>query len=423
MDDGEIRIDIEEQRVFLRGAHGTSKTVRGQWLEFYALLAVRAGEGGAYVSAAELGGYGAWRHKKPSSVGKEVARHLRALDGAGLGALITDRGKTSRWRASDGVQVVLSPDRARVEAWLRGRRSGPAAPTAGSLADLVAATLELHGGQAEEALERSWAVQPESPADAAWRAVIAGRSAQRCDEGTRIRLLQAELLEQPSAATRAAGARLTALAVFDQRYSDPAERLAALRGLAGRLELDGDVGSLAAVLNVMGLLARRAHRPEEGAGYLRRACSLFGMGGDMPSLQGALFNLALCRVELLQAQGKVPDDEAMELVDLCLTVCSTFGVGQDSAQAEITGCRWALRRGDPVRARAYLDAAERIIEVLPSIFEQACFVRARAELALVTQDPDAEPERDLRVALRLFMELGDQYMIDKVKRQLKVLGR
>lgn len=416
-----VQIDVTHERVVL--GDSPTREFRGQWVAFYGLLALRAESAtdAAFLAAEELGRFDRWQHKVPASIGKEVSRHLSRLDADGLAGLVGHRGKTRQWRLQ-AADVSMYPTRDAVAQWLEDRRAPPAVPALGALGTLVQATLALHAGRTEQAMQAALDSVPEGANDAAWRAVVAGRAAQRTDEGDQIQSLHDELESRGGAAVRAARARLAALGVYDQRYFDPAERLVALRGLAGRLEAGGDVGSLGAVLNVMGLLARRAARPEEGAGHLRRACSLFGLCGDMGSLQAALFNLALCRSDVLQRRSEPPDDDAMELIDLCLAICSSFGVGRDSAQAEITGCRWSLHRGEVNRARSYLDEARRIVEVLPSDFEHACFLRARAELALATSDPNATPVKDLHVALRLFTRLGDEFMVKRVRRQLALLG-
>jgi len=422
MDQPGIKIDVTREEVVIRGPSGT-RTLRGQWVSFYALLALRAdGEDDTrLLTVDELRGFDRWAHKARSSVGKEVARHLANLRAAGFGDMVEHRGKTRQWCLATLPSLV--PNRTTVARWLDGHRAPPPIPSVGPLGRLVEATLALQAGRTEEAMALAESVVAEGANDAAWRAVVAGRAAQRTDEGERIPELLAEIDGQSGAAMRAARARLEALAIYDQRFIDPARQLPALRRLAGQLENDGDIGSLAAVLNVMGLLARRANRPEEGVSHLRRACSLFGLCGDMSSLQAALFNLALCRVEVLGTGGCDPDDEAMALIDMCLAVCASFGVGRDSAQAEITGCRWALRRGEIERARRYLDDAESIIRVLPSSFEQACFLRARAELALVTSDDAIDPLHALRTAARLFAEAGDATMAKRVERQLALLPK
>lgn len=417
-----IEIDVTREQIVLRGLSG-ERTLRGQWVAFYALLALRSEAGGdaCLLPVDELRAFDRWAHKARSSVGKEVARHLASLHDAGFAALVEHRGKTRQWRLAGPASFV--PDRAAVALWLEGHRVPPPIPSVGPLGPLVEATLALQAGRTEDAMTLALSVVPEGSNDAAWRAVVAGRAAQRTDEGERVEGLMAEIEGQSGAAIRAARARLGALVIYDQRFDEPARQLPALRRLAGQLENDGDIGSLATVLNVMGLLARRAGRPEEGVSHLRRACSLFGLCGDMSSLQASIFNLALCRVEVLGTGGWAPDEEALALIDMCLAVCASFGVGRDSAQAEITGCRWALRRGEVDRARRYLDSAEAIVEVLPSSFDQACFLRARAELAMVTGDKEIDPRHDLRTALRLFSEVGDTFMARRVERQIASLPR
>ncbi len=248
-----VEIDVTAATVTLRGER--SKAFGGQWVSFYALLALRAevADDGRFLTAEELGRVGRWQHKGGKSVGKEVARHLATVARAGFPDLLAHEGKTLRWRLHR-ASVTFLPDKASVAGWLHDRRAAPGIPELGPLADLVQATLDLNAGRTEEAMELALGIATEGPYDSAWRAVVAGRAAQRTDEGERLPGLLHELERGSDAATRAARARLSTLIVYNRRFVEPPERLDELRALAGRLEAEGDVGSLAGT-------CRRSKRP------------------------------------------------------------------------------------------------------------------------------------------------------------------
>jgi hypothetical protein len=92
----------------------------------------------------------------------------------------------------------------------------------------------------------------------------------------------------------------------------------------------------------------------------------------------------------------------LELVEMCRFVCTRFGVGNDSAQAEISGAAWALEMGDTARARFYLGEAERLLQTIESTYDQACFFEVRATLDRADPRPGGDPLRDLRTAEDLF---------------------
>jgi len=177
-----VKIDVNAVRVIIDGTPPC--TLTGQWVTFYALLATRIRTHGAreYVTKGELHEFGRWQHKTPASVGKEVARHLRKLNTTGHQQIVEHDGKTKRGRLSvEPDQLSVVPHRDALQPWLDGRRAPASIPALGSLSTLVEATLALHSGQAEEAMELAWATVPETANDAAWRAVVAAKAAQRME--------------------------------------------------------------------------------------------------------------------------------------------------------------------------------------------------------------------------------------------------
>jgi hypothetical protein len=169
----------------------------------------------------------------------------------------------------------------------------------------------------------------------------------------------------------------------------------------------------------MGLLARRAADPTTGADHHLRAAALFGVGGDYPSLQAALFNLAICRRDTLEQQGRLPDEGVLDALEMCRLVCATFGVGRDSAQAEIAGAQWAHEMGDTARARRYLAEAEGLLRTIESTYDHAYFLEVRARIDHADSGGAGDPARDLRTARRLFARVGDARGVARVRGLLK----
>ncbi len=418
-------VDVEAERVRL----GTSE-LGGQWVDFYALLALARTEEGAtegLVTAASLFRVGPWRHKKFDSVGKEVARKLDGLAHGPLGRAVACKGRTRSWRlALPPGAVVFHPSREAVRAWVSSRTLGmlPDGNVADELSPLVEATAALQRGDADGALrwlDRLPATLGQAePALTAWSALLRARAAAQFDDDDDALLsaLDKHWSGRADAPSRAVSARIRALMALRYRFGEPAATLASLGKLAADLELRGDIGSLSAVVNVMGLLARRAGDPETGAANHLRAAALSGINGDLATLQATLYNLALCRKEALARGGKPPDEAVLTLIDLCLRVCARFGVGDDSAQAEISGATWAMERGDHKRAREYFEAAEKLVSKLDSTYDQACFLELRAALELADPQGRSDPAHDLQTAEMLFAKAGDHVSAARLRKRL-----
>jgi hypothetical protein len=131
--------------------------------------------------------------------------------------------------------------------------------------------------------------------------------------------------------------------------------------------------------------------------------------------------LAICRRALLERSGRPPDRAVLALVELCRSICARFGVGKDSAQAEISGAIWAFELGDMTLAHAYLREAEPLVERTESTFDQAYFLKARATIELAAPCGASRPRRDLRRAEALFEKVGDTASAAAVRAVLKSL--
>jgi hypothetical protein len=406
-----------------------SKSLSGQWVDLYALLALAAVDGsaaGPHVTAEALARTGPWRHKAIPSVGKEVARHLAWLSRNGLEGVLGSYGRTRSWRLRlEPESIRFVPDREGVQAWVLARTQTITCDKGwlDGLRALIDATAELSRGRAEQVLDILGAADatPErlgssEPALRAWGALLTGRALAQADEDDALHVLIEEWSARADAASRAVSARLRAVAAFRHRFSDPSATMASLVKLAAELELCGEIGSLAVIVNVMGLLARRAGQPEVGMAHHLRAAALSGIVGDYPQLQGAVFNMSICLREILRREGRPPDKQILALVDMTRFICAKFGVGGDSAQAETAGAEWSVEMGDAARARTYLAEAEGLIKTLESTFDQAYFLEVRAAVELFDPTGESDPAQDLRASARLYEDARDNASAARVAR-------
>lgn len=418
-----LEVDVEQGEVALEG-----RVLRNQWLDLYALLAIAATEPGAdrTVTADRLSRSGPWRDKTPASVGKEVARHLTALERDNC-EVVAAVGKTKAWKLSvSSTDIHFVPDRQAVLRWLTQREARAVTEVEFDLlVRLIKHSIAIHSGHALDALNLDDFDGATDPTAAngelrAWAALIKGREAYQCEEWEMLDRLVEKWNGQTGSAAHAVVARLRGLLSLRDRFTVPQLALNRLTRIISHLETSGDVASLGAINNIIGIMLRRLGDPGTAALHHLRASALLGVAGDYASLQGAIFNLALCR-RAMGDRSSAPDARTMQLIDLCRDLCSQFGVGSDSAQAEIVGAKWALKRGECGRASRYLAAAEELLRQLPCSYDQACFLVARAEYALsdakgITSPPKAI--RDLRAALRLLEDIHEEPLIKHVKELL-----
>ncbi|MEZ4384395.1 MAG: hypothetical protein R3A79_23910 [Nannocystaceae bacterium] len=394
-----------------------------QWLEFYALLALQRREDPeAFVTVERVHRLAAWHLKQPGSVGKEIARHVASMRGEEVNVLASPAGgKTRAWRIAASAAVTLGPTPEAVEAWLAARTHVATDHLAWSrdMRRVVEAATLLRDGRAADALDVLGAARESSDVPLrAWRALSLGR-AYALDgeeqEGDELDALIDEWTGCAEPSGRAVEARLRSLRAMQERFDDAARTRATLTKLVADLEVAGDAGTLGAALSVLGVLERHSGNASRALEHLTRAASLLGISGDNQLLQDALFNAAQARVSELRRGGHPPDALAFDLLDLCLTICREFRVGQDSARAEITYAWWSVESGELDRAEAMLERAREILAVSEAMHDQAAFLEVRARLRLARGRPQAELLRDLRAAARIYAEVGDHEAAARVE--------
>lgn len=363
----------------------SSRSFRGQWVVFYTALALQ-GKSSSCLDAQELQLLGPWFLKKPESVGKEVARHLHDLSRCGLADLISHEGRTKRWRLNipaENIELLPSPEHC--EAWLRQqqwdllggiekipRSIGP------WLSCITKATIRMQQGRIPEGLE-----------------FIQAAKRQHTDST----LLQsiAELLDlrlyarigeypEPGAALQqdigGIGKALLIRAGLAQALAPEFDNLdlaiETLRRQTLRLGNLPDINGLGTAYNVLGVLFRRRGELKLAERYLRYAAALLAASSDLPTLQAAIFNLGHTLYELATSEEDLR--ESLELIKLDREICSSLGMGKDSAQAEIVAGSVCLRLGDIEQALCWLGEGQRIVEVLKSDYNRAGVLRLHAEI-------------------------------------------
>lgn len=433
-----VVLDLEASNVQVAGAE-----LGEQWAELYAVLADAAASD-AWVTADDLRGLGRWAYKTPVSIGKEIRRHVQQLARRGGRRVIESpaRGGTRRWRlAVPAALVKVHPEPGRLRGWIDRRRT-VAAPQGLDLSlarSLVRAAAGFHRGRMQAALDELQAgTSPEaSSAWDAWHAHLLARVQVRLFNETEedvwgaVSAARDRWKRAGNALGKAMEARLSAILAYVHRFEDSASVLSSLGRLAASLEHSGDLACLALVTNMLGMLTQR-HVIASPAGdtqlaalraaraHFERAAGLFGLVGDAWALQAALFNTAHALCHELALQGRKPDDAVFAILDLCLEVCDSFRVGDDSLQAEASGAEWAWAASRHDLARKYCERALARAHI-DNTFEQAVLARILGRQAMF-EGRLPEARRRLKTAQRLFEEVGDQVFAREVDKDLARLA-
>lgn len=397
--DVRLTIDTLNESVTLsRGS--TARTFGDQWLVFYLALALHRTSRTSptpYLDADELGVLGRWSSKRRESIGKEVARHIRVLEDAGLGAALTHHGRTKQWRlAVSPGQIQFHPSRSRCEQWLRdqnfdylGGIGSVPVDIAGWLGEMTHALIHLEQGHLPGALDHVEAAQRMVGDSVLLGAItelvelrVLARRGEYPEMGPNLHRCEARIGRALRIRAQLAQALMPAPGGEDKQIE-------ALRQLALKLEGLPDVNGLAHTHNSLGVTLRRRGDLELAARSLRYAAALLIATLDLPTLQATLFNLGHTLHEAAENDAELA--QALRVLLLDREIHRELGLGSDSAQAEIVAGLICLKLGKIGEAEHWLSRAERIAEQLESAYNNAgvTLLRARLEWAASRSDSDS----------------------------------
>lgn len=373
-------IDVSEEVVTLRHQR-FSREFRHQWVVFYLAMALRATSLDSptpFLEPQELQLLGQWFRKKPESIGKEVARHLRDLSDEGLGEFILHQGKTKRWRlALPPQEIRFVPSREQCETWLRqqqwdllgGIEKIPRLILAW-ISHTTRALIRLQEGRLEEGLELILIAKQENASS-----VLLGAIAELIQ--LRLHARQGEYpdpddWEYLSRCEGSIGKTLAIRASLAQALAPDFDNLETategLRKISSRLESLPDLNGLGTSYNALGVLFRRSGQLDLAEKCLRYAVALLIASSDIPALQAALFNLGHTLYQ--QATNNEDLTDALRLIELDREICQAR-LGRDSAQGEIVAGEICLKLGNIAEAEQWLGKGRTIVQTLNSDYNQA----------------------------------------------------
>lgn len=359
-----------------------------------------------------------WHGMAPESVGKQVARLIDTLAAEGHD-LVEWQQKTNGWRLKPVVRTSIDEDtrqRARKALaamdwhnWARFAAAPVPEIVPWALGNLQA-ILAMTAGEADT----SYAQLRASFESAGHQDLLAISNVLATRVGQR--------LEQPHLPVPPVRNRVRSVfeaAVEHRRRAAYAVRAPAAEWPRLRIDLEeslnetsasGDLTTLAVVLNACAVLDRRLGSHESALACIKEALPLAIFSGDLILMQNVLFNFGNI---LSEVQRKDPSAFAgvdpLALLEADMAIRSRFGIGKDSAQAELLVAYLAWERGDIPRAHTALASAKPIIAVNRSAADKALYLRVEGLILNDSADPADQEAGRLRLeeAAILFEAVGN----------------
>jgi len=387
-------IDVAGEFVALKQG-GSSRELRHQWLVFYISLAFHQVDSqtafSSFLEPQDFRPFGNWFFKKPESIGKEVARHLKDLSKHGFTDFVVHQGRTKRWRLNLSPEAIsFVPSRERCEAWLRqqqwdllGGLEEVPRRILGWISCMTRALIRLQEGRIEDGLDLIRLAQQENAGS-----LMLGAIAELV--GLRLYARHGEYPDPEDwkyldKCEGSIGKTLSIRASFAQALAPDFENIEKsvenLRRLTSRLQSLPDINGLGIAYNAMGVLFRRGEKPGWAQKCLRYAIALLIASFDLPTLQAALFNLGHALYK--EASSEEELKEALQLIGLDREICYSLGIGKDSAQAEVVAGAICLTRGDVPGAWHWLQKGQEIVRILNSDYNRAEIARLQARILWV----------------------------------------
>ena len=430
-----VILEASQETVRLSG-RGASHSLRGQWAVFYLALALRArSDPHSFMEAHEIRLLGPWFHKKPESIGKEIARHIQSLSGWGMSEVLDHDGRTRRWRL--GLQckdVSLRPSEERCQTWLEQQRWDlldglEEVPRfkAAWLVDMTHALIQMEEGKIQSGLRRIRAAKRETG-----DSILLGAISELVELRLRSRI--GEYPESGKCLKQCTGrlgkalllrARLAQALAPD--FSSLGAAIESHRKLVLQLESLPDVNGLGNAYNALGVLFRRNRQLDLAEKCLRYAVALLVASFDLPTLQAALFNLGHTLSESAESEEDLRD--ALSVIRLDREICWSLGLGRDSAQAEAVAGEVCLKLGDIQEAEEWLQRGRQIVATLNSDYNKGEVERLHGRILWARSWSDGQALQKCRESiLQSFQTAQDLLLsagfpIEEVESEIKQVRR
>lgn len=399
------------------------RVVKGKGAELLALLVVSGTD--RLVTADEVHALRGWQNMVRESVGKQVARLIADLERDGLQPFDYTH-KTRAWRLSADASAAVSDEmRGAADAWLKATAWFPGARFAmtdpAAIAHWALAATNAHLAMTEgnaatglEALRKAYSAS-DHPDLIAIANLLATRIGQRLSSPH-----HPVPTDGSAASVFAIAAEARRLASYAIR-SDSAgwkDQLVRLQAILARVVSSGDLTTQAYIHNAIAVLLRRLGDPATALQHIAEATPLAVFSSDITLMQSVLFNFGNILSDV-HREGFLPaaEDLTIALIEADLAIRQRFGLGKDSAQAELLLAFLAYEDGMLDLAEHYLSAARKIIAISRIGADEALESRVSGLLRLAQGDRSGIAS--LELAKSRFEEIGNLAASELVAEELK----
>jgi tetratricopeptide (TPR) repeat protein len=382
-----------------------------------------------YVYSDVIGQLPGWARMLPESIGKQVSRMI-ALH-ARLGISIIDyHQKTNGWRLAPGVRADLPQteiDAARIVTaglgWSSDRRF--AAQDTSGLSQwfrlMATAMVAMTSGEADKGLAavKQGMLHGEGDALSGIANIIASRLGQRMPTPHAPVASEHDGLRSPF--ELALEARRSASYAIRAKSDEWPAHLAALEHQYSMCARTGDFTTQVVLLNAMAVLARRLGAKEKALVHIKEAAPLAILSGDFFMIQAVSFNMGNVLSDLYETDGSAcARSDYIGLLQLDIDIRDSFGLGRDSAQAELRLAALYCESGALMEAQDMLDAANRIIVISNTAHDRALALQVQGKLE-IAQGHLEDGLATLKSALFAFEATGNQSGVEETRAELSQL--
>lgn len=379
-----------------------------------------------YVYSDVVGQLPGWTRMLPESIGKQVARMIGQHTRLGV-AVIDYHQKTNGWRLAPGVRADLPP--AEIEAarsvisglgWSSDRRFA-AQDTSGLskwFRHMATAMVAMTSGEADKGLAavKQGMLHGEGDALSGIANIIASRLGQRMPTPHAPVASEHDGLRSPF--ELAIEARRSASYAIRAQSNEWPAHLASLEHQYAMCARTGDFTTQVVLLNAMAVLARRLGAKEKALVHIKEAAPLAILSGDFFMIQAVSFNMGNVLSDLYDTDSSAysrPD--YIGLLQLDIDIRDSFGLGRDSAQAELRLAALYCESGALMEAQDMLDAANRIIVISNTAQDRALALQVQGKLE-IAQGHLEDGLATLKLALFAFEATGNQSGVEETRAKL-----
>lgn len=372
-----------------------------------------------------------WRAMMPDSIGKEIARLISHLESHSM-PIIQYRQRTNGWRMSPIIKAGLSDKNLVAAQHVIDRTqwsSSSIVPGCDAVTisewfkPTVLSLLEMTKGQSEGAksLLRTGHTTQDYSALTAISDMMASRIGQRLPRPE----LPVPPEHHPGLSPFQQSVEARRFAAYALRSASDEWPVIAERLLCHLEEAAGtrDFTTKAILHNAAALVLRRLGQHADALTHIKEAAPLAIFSGDIILIQNVAFNFGNILSEMYRVDRAIcaPSD-FIALLQIDVSIRDTFGLGQDSAQAELLIAFLLYEQHSDDAAQQMLEAAMRIIAVNKSQADEALFNRVSGLLEF-RRGQAAKALQLLTKAAELFFAIGNAHAAEFVQTEIAVVNK